>query len=49
MATVTHVVYEAADPKLKVLENKVYVASGRFIVEHGSPVVVEYKIGEVTH
>jgi hypothetical protein len=29
------------------LQDKVYVGSGRFVLEEGKPVVVEYKIGEV--
>jgi hypothetical protein len=29
------------------LENKTFVASGRFIVQQGKPNVVEYKVSEV--
>ena len=39
--------FETGTEALKALEEKVYVASGRFIVEAGQPVVVEYKISEV--
>ncbi|KAL1878636.1 hypothetical protein Daus18300_001911 [Diaporthe australafricana] len=44
----THVKFETGHPELKVLENKVFVGSGRFILEAGKPVVVEYKISEVS-
>ncbi|KAF6804929.1 hypothetical protein CSOJ01_09832 [Colletotrichum sojae] len=43
----THVKLSSGHDSLKDLENKVYVGSGRFIVEQGKPVVVEYKISEV--
>jgi hypothetical protein len=33
---------------LKAIESKVYVGSGRFIIEAGKPPVVEYLISEVT-
>jgi hypothetical protein len=39
--------FETGVAGLKELENKVYVASGRFVLEDGKPVVVEYKISEV--
>ncbi|KAB5551316.1 hypothetical protein GE09DRAFT_1223114 [Coniochaeta sp. 2T2.1] len=39
--------FETGAEALKGLENRVYVQSGRFIVEEGKPVVVEYKISEV--
>lgn len=29
------------------MDTKVYVGAGRFILEEGKPVVVEYKISEV--
>lgn len=45
---VTHVKFETGHPQLKVLENKVFVGSGRFILEAGKPVTVEYKISEVS-
>ncbi|KAI3400261.1 hypothetical protein diail_3642 [Diaporthe ilicicola] len=44
----THVKFETGHPELKALENKVFVGSGRFILEAGKPVVVEYKISEVS-
>ncbi|KAJ2899304.1 hypothetical protein MKZ38_003294 [Zalerion maritima] len=43
----THVTFETGSAALKGMEHKVYVASGRFILEAGKPVVVEYKISEV--
>jgi hypothetical protein len=39
---VTHVLFETGSDELKLMEQKVYVASGRFIVEAGKPPVVEY-------
>ncbi|KUJ20529.1 uncharacterized protein LY89DRAFT_640150 [Mollisia scopiformis] len=45
---VTHVLLETGDEALKELEAKIYVASGRFILEAGKPVIVEYKISEVS-
>ncbi|TDZ74460.1 hypothetical protein CTRI78_v000766 [Colletotrichum trifolii] len=33
---------------LRGLENKVHVESGRFVLEQGKPLVVEYEISEVT-
>ncbi|ROV99999.1 hypothetical protein VMCG_06194 [Cytospora schulzeri] len=44
----THVKFETGHPGLKALENKVYVGSGQFVLEAGKPVVVEYKISEVS-
>lgn len=44
----SHVKFETGHPELKVLENKVFVGSGRFILEAGKPVTVEYKISEVS-
>ncbi|CAK7225583.1 hypothetical protein SCUCBS95973_005915 [Sporothrix curviconia] len=44
----THVSFETGHPSLKELENRLYVAAGRFVVEQGQPVIVEYKISEVT-
>lgn len=43
----THVLFETGSDALRELESKVYVGSGRFIVESGKPVIVEYKISEV--
>ncbi|GKT42009.1 uncharacterized protein ColSpa_02190 [Colletotrichum spaethianum] len=39
--------FETGHEALKEIQNKVYVGSGRFVVEEGKPVVVEYKISEV--
>lgn len=44
----THVKFETGHPELKALEDKVFVGSGRFILEAGKPVTVEYKISEVS-
>lgn len=44
-----NITFESSDPALKPLNDKVYVGSGRFIIEQGKPVLVEYKISEVTH
>jgi Protein of unknown function (DUF3237) len=44
---VTHVLFETGDVKLRVLEQKVYVASGRFIIKAGKGPTVEYLISEV--
>ncbi|KAL8685227.1 MAG: hypothetical protein Q9218_007892 [Villophora microphyllina] len=39
--------FETGDEKLKELENGVFVGAGRFIVEQGKPVVVEYKVSKL--
>jgi hypothetical protein len=39
--------FETGSDELRGMEEKIYVGSGRFIVEKGKPVVVEYKISEV--
>ncbi|KAH6998054.1 hypothetical protein BGZ61DRAFT_11616 [Ilyonectria robusta] len=39
--------FETDSPGLKLLEDKLYVGSGRFIVQENEPIVVEYKISEV--
>ncbi|KDN65575.1 hypothetical protein CSUB01_03597 [Colletotrichum sublineola] len=44
---VTHAKFETGHEALREIQNKVYVGSGRFVVEEGKPVVVEYKISEV--
>ncbi|KAG4442753.1 hypothetical protein IFR05_001770 [Cadophora sp. M221] len=44
----THVLFETGSEELKDVEKKVFVASGRFVLEEGKPVAVEYKISEVT-
>jgi len=38
---VTHAQFETGSEELRVLEQKVYVASGRFVIEAGKPPVVE--------
>ena len=39
--------FETGHEELKVLEHKVFVSSGRFIIEAGKHPVVEYLISEV--
>ncbi|KAH6853703.1 hypothetical protein B0I37DRAFT_349122 [Chaetomium sp. MPI-CAGE-AT-0009] len=39
--------FETGGGELAVLENKVYVGSGRFIIEPGKPTIVEYLVSEV--
>jgi len=46
---VTHVSFETGDETLKEIQHKVYVGSGRFIVNEGQPLVVEYKISEISN
>ncbi|KAI9754654.1 MAG: hypothetical protein M4579_004617 [Chaenotheca gracillima] len=43
----THIEMETGAEHLKGLELGQFVSSGRFIVEKGKPVVVEYKISQV--
>ncbi|WYZ34633.1 hypothetical protein EsH8_I_000909 [Colletotrichum jinshuiense] len=43
----TQAKFETGHEALKDIQNKVYVGSGRFIVQEGKPVIVEYKISEV--
>ena len=38
--------FETGDEKLKALETSVFVGAGRFVVEKGKPVVVEYKLSK---
>ena len=38
--------FETGDEKLKDLETGVFLGAGRFVVEKGKPVVVEYKISK---
>jgi hypothetical protein len=45
---VTHVLLETGSEYLRTLEQKVYVGSGRFIIEAGKPPTVEYLISEVS-
>jgi hypothetical protein len=47
MAIVVQVRFETDDECLEPIEDKLYVGSGRFIVEEGQPIIVEYKISEV--
>lgn len=42
-----HVEFETGTESLAALQEKVYVGSGRFILEPGKPVIVEYKVSEV--
>jgi hypothetical protein len=44
---VVQVRFEAENPDLEPIEDKMYVGSGRFIVEENQPIIVEYKISEV--
>lgn len=44
---VTHVMFETGSEQLRALEHYVYVASGRFVVEAGKKLTVEYKISQV--
>ena len=39
--------FETGDERLKDLETGTFVAAGRFVVEKGKPVVVEYKVSKV--
>jgi len=39
--------FETGEETLKILETGQYVGAGRFVVEAGKPVVVEYKISRV--
>lgn len=39
--------FETGSEELRILEQKIYVASGRFIIEAGKSPVVEYLISEV--
>ncbi|KAK4129551.1 hypothetical protein N657DRAFT_677152 [Parathielavia appendiculata] len=40
--------FEVGGKELAALEEKVYVGSGRFVIEPGKPVIVEYKVSEVS-
>ncbi|KFY37017.1 hypothetical protein V495_07467 [Pseudogymnoascus sp. VKM F-4514 (FW-929)] len=42
----THVTFETDSQELRLLEQKIYVGNGRFIVEDGK-LIVEYKISQV--
>ncbi|KAL6718155.1 hypothetical protein ACLMJK_004243 [Lecanora helva] len=39
--------FETGDERLKTLEMGTFVGAGRFVVEKGKPVVVEYKVSKV--
>ncbi|EAW07702.1 DUF3237 domain-containing protein [Aspergillus clavatus NRRL 1] len=43
----THFTFETGDDRYKELENRVFVGQGRFVVETGKPVVVEYRVSQV--
>ena len=38
--------FETGDEKLKDLETGVFIGAGRFVIEKGKPIVVEYKISK---
>ncbi|OIW34453.1 hypothetical protein CONLIGDRAFT_5263 [Coniochaeta ligniaria NRRL 30616] len=42
-------IFETGTAAFQALEGKTFVQSGRFIIEQGKPVIVEYKISEVTY
>ena len=39
--------FETGDERLKSLETMSFVGAGRFVVQQGKPVVVEYKLSRV--
>ena len=39
--------FETGDEKLKELELNTFVGAGRFVVEQGKPLTVEYKLSKV--
>lgn len=39
--------FETGDEKFKALELGTFVGAGRFVIEKGKPVVVEYKVSQV--
>ncbi|KAL8705492.1 MAG: hypothetical protein Q9225_008024 [Loekoesia sp. 1 TL-2023] len=41
-----HLTFETGDERLKGLETGIFVAAGRFLVEKGRPVTVEYRVSE---
>ncbi|RSL66796.1 hypothetical protein CEP54_003563 [Fusarium duplospermum] len=47
ISIVVQVRFETNASGLKPLQDKLYVGSGRFIVEENQPIIVEYKISEV--
>ncbi|KAI4168610.1 MAG: hypothetical protein LQ343_006274 [Gyalolechia ehrenbergii] len=42
-----HLTFETGDERLKELETDVFAASGRFVVEEGKPITVEYRVSKV--
>ncbi|KAJ4271873.1 hypothetical protein NW762_000582 [Fusarium torreyae] len=40
--------FETDAPGLKLLQDKLYVGSGRFVIEEDQPIIVEYKISEIS-
>lgn len=48
VVVVTHVRFETGSDELRALEQKLFVASGRFVIEEGNALVVEYKISQVS-
>ncbi|KAK4136450.1 hypothetical protein BT67DRAFT_439438 [Trichocladium antarcticum] len=44
----TNVEFETGSNELAELHEKVYVGSGRFVLEAGKPTMVEYKVSEVS-
>ncbi|KAL3438162.1 hypothetical protein BDV09DRAFT_161012 [Aspergillus tetrazonus] len=45
----THLTVETGHERYKDLENRVFVGKGRFNVQKGKPVVVEYRVAQVVH
>ncbi|PYH59041.1 DUF3237 domain-containing protein [Aspergillus niger CBS 101883] len=43
----THITFETGSERYKELENRVFIAQGRFNVEKGKPTVVEYRVSQV--
>lgn len=46
-SVVVHMVFETGDERLKDLERGVFVGAGRFVVEKGKKLTVEYKVSQV--
>ncbi|OJI90837.1 hypothetical protein ASPTUDRAFT_113950 [Aspergillus tubingensis CBS 134.48] len=43
----THITFETGSERYKELENRVFIAQGRFNIEKGKPTVVEYRVSQV--
>jgi hypothetical protein len=43
----SHATFSSGDPRFAELDKKLYVGSGRFVLEEGKDTVVEYKLSEV--